>query len=120
MIRTDGGKACWGDPGNLTRICEFARRLHQLHRVGDDEAIDSGMARKRGGRDPSISQGRTYVPPCLAATVSMAAVWTVHLRLVTRTIDRAGTIVESPKPEIRRTGALPFSRPIGRLHSVFD
>jgi hypothetical protein len=26
---------------NLTRICEFARRLHQLHRVGDDEAIDS-------------------------------------------------------------------------------
>jgi hypothetical protein len=28
---------------NLTRICEFARRLHQLHRVGDDEAIDSPM-----------------------------------------------------------------------------
>src|SRR5271169_2071225 len=26
---------------NLTRICEFVRRLHQLHRVGDDEAIDS-------------------------------------------------------------------------------
>jgi hypothetical protein len=26
---------------NLTRICEFARRLPQLHRVGDDEAIDS-------------------------------------------------------------------------------
>jgi hypothetical protein len=25
---------------NLTRICEFARRLHKLHRVGDDEAID--------------------------------------------------------------------------------
>jgi hypothetical protein len=25
----------------LTRICEFARRLHQLHRVGDDETIDS-------------------------------------------------------------------------------
>ena len=29
------------DCANLTRICEFARRLHQLHRVGDDEAIDS-------------------------------------------------------------------------------
>ena len=25
----------------LTRICEFARRLHKLHRIGDDEAIDS-------------------------------------------------------------------------------
>jgi len=25
---------------NLARICEFARRLHKLHRVGDDEAID--------------------------------------------------------------------------------
>jgi hypothetical protein len=25
----------------LTRICEFARRLHQLHRLGDDDAIDS-------------------------------------------------------------------------------
>src|SRR5277367_1080566 len=25
---------------NQTRICEFARRLHQLHRVGDDDAID--------------------------------------------------------------------------------
>jgi hypothetical protein len=25
---------------NLTRICEFARRLHQLHRRGDDDAID--------------------------------------------------------------------------------
>jgi len=24
----------------LTRICEFARRLHQLHRRGDDDAID--------------------------------------------------------------------------------
>ena len=24
----------------LTRICEFARRLHQLHRLGDDDAID--------------------------------------------------------------------------------
>jgi hypothetical protein len=24
---------------NLTRICEFARRLHQLHRLGGDEAI---------------------------------------------------------------------------------
>ena len=24
----------------LTRISEFARRLHQLHRLGDDEAID--------------------------------------------------------------------------------
>ena len=26
---------------NLTRISEFARRLHQLHRLGDDAAIDS-------------------------------------------------------------------------------
>jgi hypothetical protein len=25
---------------DLTRICEFARRLHQLHRLGDDDAID--------------------------------------------------------------------------------
>jgi hypothetical protein len=25
---------------NLTRIWEFARRLHQLHRLGDDDAID--------------------------------------------------------------------------------
>ena len=25
---------------SLTRICEFARRLHQLQRVGDDEAIE--------------------------------------------------------------------------------
>jgi hypothetical protein len=25
---------------SLTRICEFARRLHQLHRAGDDDAID--------------------------------------------------------------------------------
>src|SRR5271154_1606513 len=25
---------------SLTRICEFARRLHQLHRVGDDNSID--------------------------------------------------------------------------------
>jgi hypothetical protein len=24
----------------LPRICEFARRLHQFHRLGDDEAID--------------------------------------------------------------------------------
>ena len=24
----------------LTRICEFARRLHQLHRLGGDDAID--------------------------------------------------------------------------------
>jgi hypothetical protein len=24
----------------LTRICEFARRLHQLHRLGNDDAID--------------------------------------------------------------------------------
>jgi hypothetical protein len=24
----------------LTRICEFARRLHRLHRFGDDDAID--------------------------------------------------------------------------------
>jgi hypothetical protein len=29
------------DYAHLTRICEFARRLHQLHRLGDDEAIDS-------------------------------------------------------------------------------
>ena len=29
------------DYSNLTRICEFTRRLHQLQRVGDDEAIDS-------------------------------------------------------------------------------
>ena len=28
------------DCSNLTRICEFARRLHQLHRLGDDDAID--------------------------------------------------------------------------------
>jgi hypothetical protein len=28
----------------LPRICEFARRLHQLHRVGDDEAIDEEFA----------------------------------------------------------------------------
>jgi hypothetical protein len=26
------------------RICEFARRLHQLHRLGDDEAIDREFA----------------------------------------------------------------------------
>jgi hypothetical protein len=26
---------------NLTRISEFARRLHQLHRLGDDAAIDT-------------------------------------------------------------------------------
>ena len=26
---------------NLTRISEFARRLHQLHRLGDDAAIDN-------------------------------------------------------------------------------
>ena len=25
---------------DLTRICEFARRLHQLHRLGDDNSID--------------------------------------------------------------------------------
>jgi hypothetical protein len=25
---------------DLTRICELARRLHQLHRLGDDDAID--------------------------------------------------------------------------------
>jgi hypothetical protein len=25
---------------NLTRICEFARRLHQLHRLGGEDAID--------------------------------------------------------------------------------
>jgi hypothetical protein len=25
---------------HLTRICEFARRLHQLHRLGGEEAID--------------------------------------------------------------------------------
>jgi hypothetical protein len=25
---------------NLTRICEFARRLHQLHRLGGEGAID--------------------------------------------------------------------------------
>jgi hypothetical protein len=24
----------------LPRICEFARRLHQLHQLGDDDAID--------------------------------------------------------------------------------
>jgi hypothetical protein len=24
----------------LTRICEFARRLHQLHRLGNDDAIE--------------------------------------------------------------------------------
>ena len=28
------------DYANLTRICEFARRLHQLHRLGDDDTID--------------------------------------------------------------------------------
>jgi hypothetical protein len=59
---------------NLTRICEFARRLHKLHRVGDDEAIDrefsaraapphgAGMVRKRGGRDPERSAFRSYHP----------------------------------------------------------
>jgi hypothetical protein len=25
---------------NLTRICEFTRRLHQLHRLGGEDAID--------------------------------------------------------------------------------
>jgi hypothetical protein len=28
------------DYANLTRICEFARRLHQLHRLGGEDAID--------------------------------------------------------------------------------
>jgi hypothetical protein len=29
---------------NLTRICEFARRLHQLHRLGGEDAIDEEFA----------------------------------------------------------------------------
>jgi hypothetical protein len=28
------------DYANLTRICEFTRRLHQLHRLGGEDAID--------------------------------------------------------------------------------
>ncbi len=28
------------DQVNLTRICEFTRHLHRLHRCGDDDAID--------------------------------------------------------------------------------
>jgi hypothetical protein len=29
---------------NLTRICEFTRHLHQLHRLGGEEAIDEEFA----------------------------------------------------------------------------
>jgi hypothetical protein len=38
------GRFTWpnllADYAVLTRICEFTRRLHQLHRMGDDDAID--------------------------------------------------------------------------------
>jgi hypothetical protein len=30
---------------DLTRICEFTRRLHQLHRLGNDDVIQAKRGR---------------------------------------------------------------------------
>jgi hypothetical protein len=40
---------------NLTRICEFARRLHQLHRLGGEDAIDREFGAGRYGASPSMT-----------------------------------------------------------------
>ena len=55
---------------NLTRICEFARRLHQLHRVGDDEAIDSEFSAvcRASGLMDSPRNARSILPRSKATT----------------------------------------------------